>query len=1415
MPNISKTTWWSVFRPESGSQHTGGIDALTRGTTARIFDDFESYASDGAISAVWSGTNVTVTRSTAANAVKGGRSMNVVVAGGTGNVGRAINNQIFSQPVGSSSGLGRLRYIAFKIIADSGNQTTTVRLSDASDANLFREWTFTVAQDKTRDFVLDIYSGSTTALTGGGYLNTESYPAPSAEGATTWDSSLIDQISFRNLTSGRTYRMDDIRFFYEYSLLDAVGFGTEPATDDGADGSLQSKLRYINNIVLQLIGTTEQYAKYGPAEVRLNNSYTWGLELKGMAEQGIPSTTEITPGNYTIDRVRNGTTTNIVASTGATEAAGFISATYTPLEDNWQLGDEIVVTFSGGRIDADTDTAVTPTSNIGLGATTIQLANAALFQAGQRIRIYDDLTTEWNAVVSVDSPIQITVTATANAYTSANNFRVIFAVRTELQTARFAGNVTHQPEITAELERWVLADYDDFDFADADGNNERWDTGYIANSDGSAAGAEGGTADINTTTAGMARIAVDPDATPTQSAFAMKHDEPSYSRYFSVMVDADVALNGDQATSTFGGLRISSGDVDDPNNYVLIARERSNAVNRITARAEFSAIVQTTVNFSTTDNAVAFKIERYGNVWNVFYSLTQYPNWIWTKLTQFEDANGDMTSTTSCYLYSESGGSADAQTSLNDFDNWKYYIGSGAIDQLLSTSVLASGTFTTSSATVPADTGRAEGDNYWNATLLMPVTGVAAFQPRTIVSFANAGGIFTIDPEAVFTSAPAVGDEYVILAYAFPLEPSTDSTSNSASAHVVGSKADTAQYDGTSVTSSIMRLLRAVHRGEILAQGTLTTSSATVPADTGRAEANDYWNGSWLMTVSGAVAFQPRLIVGFANAGGVFTLDAQNPFTAAPGTVAYVILSPVFPMQPAADATTNTTTPHTVGNKADTASYARNSANSLMRYLKGLHTVEILNNGTFTTSSATVPADTGRTEGDNYWNGSWLIPLTGSVALQPRLITSFANAGGVFTLDAQQPFTAAPGLVTYVVVSPNSQLAPAADATTNTTPAHVVGNKSDAIPAMNLAPGTDSIVAHAKAILERIGATPADPDDSILTNIGQRDDAATADSLADITTTSIQAKLRRLLLRFSSDAFSATIQGAARADVENMLQALANYLSSAGAAWSVTANPGGAAKDNLEQTLEDFADMFAGGTGIVTFPARAVAGDGVSMAEVLRHVTEAVGEDSADNTFASTLVVSNRDGSVLERLEDVREVQDTTAEVHDVVIYLAAGTQGTTELTDDGSSPAYVSEATTTANAEGTPGAQTFTINLEQSGTISVIGIYFEGEWQSKLTVGGGDATATLSKWQISNNAGGAYVDITENFSHGQTAYNATGSRIRAGTGQWISTVTAGASQLLLRIAHWTNDSVGGGGRSSSEVRARTNSYIRLTLRKS
>jgi len=168
---------------------------------------------------------------------------------------------------------------------------------------------------------------------------------------------------------------------------------------------------------------------------------------------------------------------------------------------------------------------------------------------------------------------------------------------------------------------------------------------------------------------------------------------------------------------------------------------------------------------------------------------------------------------------------------------------------------------------------------------------------------------------------------------------------------------------------------------------------------------------------------------------------------------------------PGADATANGFVNDVAGNKTDAAVYAAAATKSLMAYLKGVLGIEVLATGTFTTSSATVPADTGRTEGTGYWKGSILLPLTGAAAMQPRYIAGFAVTTGIFTVDAENPFTAATGTVAYAILRGNvGQTIPTADGTNNMMIGHVVGNKADAAV---LAPAaTKSLVGYAKGILE-------------------------------------------------------------------------------------------------------------------------------------------------------------------------------------------------------------------------------------------------------------------------------------------------------------------------------------------------------------
>lgn len=198
-----------------------------------------------------------------------------------------------------------------------------------------------------------------------------------------------------------------------------------------------------------------------------------------------------------------------------------------------------------------------------------------------------------------------------------------------------------------------------------------------------------------------------------------------------------------------------------------------------------------------------------------------------------------------------------------------------------------------------------------------------------------------------------------------------------------------------------------------------------------------------------------------------------------------------------------------------------------------LQDIGVCATGILDTSSATVPADSTRTEGDDHYNECLLVPINGTYAGIAKRITDYTGVGGIFTIDPFDPFLGPTGLVPYVVISrPGGGTSPA-----------VVGALTDAIPPMDQPPNNVyTIMQYCKGIMERVGATPADPDDSILDNIGQRDDAATSDDLSDVTTTSIQAKLRRILLRFSAAAFAPSMFGGAPTDLETVFEAIATAI---------------------------------------------------------------------------------------------------------------------------------------------------------------------------------------------------------------------------------------------------------------------------------
>lgn len=219
----------------------------------------------------------------------------------------------------------------------------------------------------------------------------------------------------------------------------------------------------------------------------------------------------------------------------------------------------------------------------------------------------------------------------------------------------------------------------------------------------------------------------------------------------------------------------------------------------------------------------------------------------------------------------------------------------------------------------------------------------------------------------------------------------------------------------------------------------------------------------------------------------------------------------------------------------------------------------------------------------------------------------------------------------------------------------------------------------------------------------------------------------------------------------------------------------------------------------ITIPAAADPSNDISVYGALRKVFD-------ENT---TLFNEWADGGRLDLLID--DLIDKTHEVQDVIIYPVAEDMGTTEITDDGTSPALTGEVSdihiTEGAAEGDPAWLEY-IDLEQQGTNTIISIYYELHWQQRLTVGGGAAVVSYAKWQISRDGGSNWVDITDNVEEINPVYQ---DKTRAGVGVHIATIVAGVNQLGLRLCTW----VDADGISSVETKIRSDTFIRITYRKS
>jgi hypothetical protein len=962
-----------------------------------------------------------------------------------------------------------------------------------------------------------------------------------------------------------------------------------------------------------------------------------------------------------------------------------------------------------------------------IGHTVLILTSPTATLIGQQREIYDyDATTRTLAF----SPVFTSQVPSGTTY-------VILPDRPSI-----AGGAGPAPEPEVEEVIWRLADFENFDVADPTADTERWSSEYQV-------GAADGLADIHTTTPSALYLNITAAALAA-AQYGVRRLWPCYVRKLAALTDLTLKNLVTNVNEVMAGLAISRGVAWDANNYIFIYKAKSNTTERIRVTYNLAGAGAVTIDvLNTTQNALAFKIERVNTLWRCYYSLTQRPRHHWILAAEIEDPTNSLTDTTSIYLTVYNPEDALGQRISCDFHRWEYYetlgnlgdiiplvnIKGGALAYLgycppgmaasnntivcpnlagfgndlfntgyqmvvlknanalanppememrdITDYVSATGTFTTEafSANVEAndivivlhnsvaknistfgiadagsgvgnirDAARTEADDWWNGQQVIMLSGLARGQVRPIYDFVAATDDIMVSPN--FDAAVAAGDVYAILTQYSDIVPrAADDVANLLTSQVVGRKDDTAIYAKDNV-SSILRYLKGLTDATITAWGVADAGSgAGQIRDAARTEADDWWNGQTVLVLSGAAAGQKRPITDFVAATDDILVGPNFDAAVAAGDI-YVILAHYNMIVPrAADDIANQLTSEVVGRKDDTAVFVADNVSSIIRYLKGLVGITVVASGDADAGSdADTLVDAARVEANDYWNGLTLLMLSGNNIGLARPIVDFDAATDSIEIRPAYPNAIVAG-DDYVILAQYHQVVPAADSVENYQPRDVIGNKTDTIPAMDLAPGNDSLIRHLKAILERVGQTPADPDDSLLTNIGQRDDAATADDLSDVATTSIEAKLRRLLLRMSSDAFTANIQGAARTELDLMLSALATYLRAGGAAFGPTIqgaaqgdvhlalaalavyfavggaalntqiNPGAGARNNLEQMLSDLGDILTG-AGITTFPAGAAAADGISIAEVIRYIQETLIGLEGATTLANKLTAA-------------------------------------------------------------------------------------------------------------------------------------------------------------------------------------------------
>jgi len=244
---------------------------------------------------------------------------------------------------------------------------------------------------------------------------------------------------------------------------------------------------------------------------------------------------------------------------------------------------------------------------------------------------------------------------------------------------------TPEPEI--EEKAWQLADYDPFDVADPTADTERWSSEYIS------AGAADGTADIDTTLASHLYVNITAAAVLAAAEYGVRRLQRCPGKKWFTKVDALVTVTNEDANDVWAALSVSAGGAWDANNYIRIYKYQDNVPNEgIAVEYNIAGVGAVITNIlATTQDHIAFKIERINQIWRTYYSLTPAPRHHWILALEIEDPTNAMTDWVSIYNSVYNPEDAVGQQIRCDFDKWELYYTLGNFIDILNLLVQHSG----------------------------------------------------------------------------------------------------------------------------------------------------------------------------------------------------------------------------------------------------------------------------------------------------------------------------------------------------------------------------------------------------------------------------------------------------------------------------------------------------------------------------------------------------------------------------------------------------------------------------------------------------------------------------------------------------------------------------------------------------